>query len=334
VIICTRNRPALLQACVHSLLLQDYPRSAFEIIVVDDGSTDETASVLGTMRRSHPGLVVIRQEHLGPALARNRGAAAATGAILAFLDDDAEAPAGWLTAIDETFEDHPDVQGVGSQSLAAFHAGALDKRRYWKNPNAETPMPLAFEPQKWLSTHNLAVRRGAFDAVNGFLPENVCQDEDLDFLYRLLQKGFILLRTRKAVVRHHSRETFSAILGQQFHFGRTDVHIFRRFFPRQLVVDFQIGRFLRLPDFFCVQNFPFNCCLRIDFFKVFLVTLALAVWFAWLPLLYLALLWLGMWVQVKDPFFSLILLRTSLVRDAAYLAGHVRGSWEAGAVYF
>jgi len=304
----------------------------YEVIVVDDGSTDGTPAMLAGMKTSPVDLTVIRQGQSGPALARNRGAAVATGEVLAFLDDDTLAPPGWLLALNSAFDDHPEAQGIGAPPSPVTPNG-LDKRRVGNGSGSDASMPLAFEPQKWISTHNLAVQRSAFEAVRGFLPESVCQDEDLDFLYRLLQQGFVLIKTNRSAIYHRSRESLGGIIRQQFHFGRTDVHIFRRFFPGQLVWDFPVGRFLHLRDFGCCRNFPFNACLRLDFLKGFLVSLACMGWWFWLPLVYLFLLWGGIFLHVRKPRFALALLGTLLLRDAAYLAGHVRGSCEIGALY-
>ena len=82
VIIPTRNRARLLEEALESVFAQTVP--VREVIVVDDGSTDETEEVVACF----PGVRLLRTDHVGPAAARNAGAAAATGALLAFLDSD------------------------------------------------------------------------------------------------------------------------------------------------------------------------------------------------------------------------------------------------------
>ena len=87
VIIPTFNRSALLAAAIDSVRAQTY--APIEIIVVDDGCTDDTSKVL---RRSGPGIRAVRQDNAGPAAARNRGLAHARGEIIMFLDSDVVYP--------------------------------------------------------------------------------------------------------------------------------------------------------------------------------------------------------------------------------------------------
>jgi len=94
-VVCTHNRSTLLATCLESLALQTLPPREFEIIVVDDGSTDATPAVCARFCRL-PHLRVIRQPNAGLGAARERGWRAGTAPVVAFLDDDAEAPPAWL----------------------------------------------------------------------------------------------------------------------------------------------------------------------------------------------------------------------------------------------
>ena len=86
-IIATRNRRHLLAQTLPTVLGQDYPPQAFEVVLVDDGSVDGTADWARSLNRSCS-LEVVRQPGRGPAAARNRGIAVASGELLLFLDDD------------------------------------------------------------------------------------------------------------------------------------------------------------------------------------------------------------------------------------------------------
>jgi len=102
VVIPTFSRPDLLLQCVQSVLAQDAP-FPFEVVVVDDGGTPAaTRSLAGVL---DPRLRIYRQENSGPARARNRGMKEAHGRIIAFIDDDCAAHAGWLTAGVQRFSD-------------------------------------------------------------------------------------------------------------------------------------------------------------------------------------------------------------------------------------
>jgi glycosyltransferase involved in cell wall biosynthesis len=95
VVVCTHNRSTLLAPCLESLALQTLPPREFEIIVVDDGSTDATPAVCACFNHL-PHLRVIRQANAGLGAARERGWRAGSAPVVAFLDDDAQAPPDWL----------------------------------------------------------------------------------------------------------------------------------------------------------------------------------------------------------------------------------------------
>ena len=111
VVICTRNRADLLGKAIASVVDQEFPRTDYEIIIVDNGSTDRTPEVV----RSVQGTAVvryIREERIGLCIARNRGWRAAFGRYVAFFDDDAIAQPGWLKVVRDAFESIPDGVGV------------------------------------------------------------------------------------------------------------------------------------------------------------------------------------------------------------------------------
>jgi glycosyltransferase involved in cell wall biosynthesis len=109
VIIPTHNRKDLLRRCLAAATSQDYPD--YEVIVVDDGSTDGTGAMV---RREFPQVRYIRQErNRGPAAARNRGIKVATGEIIAFTDDDCLLPLDFLSRLADGYRRYPEVAGVG-----------------------------------------------------------------------------------------------------------------------------------------------------------------------------------------------------------------------------
>jgi glycosyltransferase involved in cell wall biosynthesis len=107
VIICTHNRSRYLADCITSLQKQRYPFDAYEIVVVDNGSIDDTRPLVERARTKDgegPSLHYIYEPRLGLNYARNIGAGVARGAILAYIDDDAVAAPDWLTALAEAYE--------------------------------------------------------------------------------------------------------------------------------------------------------------------------------------------------------------------------------------
>jgi glucosyl-dolichyl phosphate glucuronosyltransferase len=115
VVIPTRNRADLLSDALGSLMEQDYPADRYEILVVDDGSIDDTPSVVEALAQAHskPRLSLLRQPAKNQNAARNRGVSKAKGELIAFLDDDELAPANWLSGLVAGCMRHPDADVVG-----------------------------------------------------------------------------------------------------------------------------------------------------------------------------------------------------------------------------
>jgi glycosyltransferase involved in cell wall biosynthesis len=102
VVIPTRNRATVVVETVRAVLKQDGP--SFEVVVIDDGSTDETADALAALAAHDPRVRVVGQEHGGVSRARNTGLAAATGRSIVVLDDDDHPEPGWLAALSAPLE--------------------------------------------------------------------------------------------------------------------------------------------------------------------------------------------------------------------------------------
>src|SRR5579871_5771350 len=117
VIIPTRNRPQQLSQCLAALASLDYPRDRFEVLVIDDGSTQPLESVISDWKSRVPVRLLI-QSNTGPATARNRGAAEARGGWLAFLDDDCRAAPGWLKGFADTAASSEEVLGGATQNVS------------------------------------------------------------------------------------------------------------------------------------------------------------------------------------------------------------------------
>ena len=114
IVVPTWNRSGLLNDCVSSLLAQSYPSSRYEIVIVDDGSQDETPSVVDDLSSdSCPRIIGTRIEHRGLNAARNAGARIAKGDLICFVDDDVLAPPTWLSSLVAGCALHPSWNYVG-----------------------------------------------------------------------------------------------------------------------------------------------------------------------------------------------------------------------------
>jgi glycosyltransferase involved in cell wall biosynthesis len=216
-VIPTRNRPAQLGECLTSLAAQTFPRSDFEVIVVDDGSTQPLDGVIASFA-SRLQLRVIRQIQQGPAAARNRGIAEAGGRVVAFTDDDCRAAPDWLSELARYFQS-PGERLVGGQVQNALE----------KNPFARTSQlihDLAYAHHnangsaRFFATNNLAatrtglVRLGAFDAAFAIA------SEDRDLCARWHENGYELMFAPQAIDSHAHHLTLRRFWVQHFRYGR------------------------------------------------------------------------------------------------------------------
>src|SRR5262249_4701776 len=121
IIVPTLNRAGLLRRALVSFSHQNFPADRFEIIVVNNGSIDNTKDLVTSFIQSSPHHQIryIYEPEPGALSGRHRGAREALGEILVFVDDDVEATHGWLSAIVATFEDNR-VQLVGGRNLPKY----------------------------------------------------------------------------------------------------------------------------------------------------------------------------------------------------------------------
>jgi glycosyltransferase involved in cell wall biosynthesis len=191
VIIPTYNRADTVAASVESALNQSYPD--IEVIVVDDGSTDGTAEALAGHRGR---ITVIHQENAGPSAARNRGAAAAKGEIIAFLDsDDHWLPEKIERQVDLMRRAGPDVCSCVCNAIVMGEGGIEVGRTFdFAGLDFSFSEGVWTNPQSVLSTRFLlfnqvvAIRREAFETLGGFNPE-LRLLEDYELALRLSSFG-------------------------------------------------------------------------------------------------------------------------------------------------
>ena len=190
VVVPTHNRSALLARVLQSLETQTLDKFAYEVIVVDDGSTDETPETCRAAgQRARMNLIYIRASHLGPAAARNLGIAEARGEIVAFTDDDCEAMDSWLEQISAPFND---ARIAGVEGKVVRHLDCTPFTHFVENLNGGQFL-----------TANMAYRSETLRAVGGFdeiYPHAAAEDWDLAF--RTLERGGLITFCPDAVVVH------------------------------------------------------------------------------------------------------------------------------------
>ena len=215
VVVPAFNAAATLGECLGALIGQSLARGDYEIIVVDDGSSDATREIAAAS-----GVVVIGQPNQGPASARNRGIAAASAPWVAFTDADCVPSRRWLAELLAAVEGDPEQPigaagrtiGHGSNSAAAHFAdlsGALDAEPHLAHPR------FPFAP-----SCNLLYRRDLLQRVGGF-DVRFSSYEACDLHTRLVRlDAGPMRRSPRAVVLHRHRSDWSAYFRQQRSYGR------------------------------------------------------------------------------------------------------------------
>ena len=215
VIVCTRNGRARIGHCLNAV--RALAGGGFETLVVDDGSDDGTADFVV---QHFPWVRLLRMQPCGLSAARNAGAAAANGEILAFTDDDCEPDREWLARLRRVFAD--------GRFAAAGGPNLPPPPRSWReavvaaSPGAPSHVMLDDEEAEHLPGCNLAVIRAAFAAVGGFDPEFHTAGDDVDFCWRLRAAGLRLGFAPGAFVWHWRRPSLRAFLRQQLGYGRAE----------------------------------------------------------------------------------------------------------------
>jgi glycosyltransferase involved in cell wall biosynthesis len=127
-VICSYNRARFIINAVESIFNQDFDKSLYEVIVVDNNSTDDTIALLAAWKTTHPGynFSYYTEHNQGVAYTRTRCAKEAKGEIIAYLDDDSTAQPGWLASIVSFFDEHPDTWSVGGKIIPKFLTGIPD----------------------------------------------------------------------------------------------------------------------------------------------------------------------------------------------------------------
>jgi GT2 family glycosyltransferase len=219
VVVCTYNGARIIRDCYEGLKHLEYPN--LEVIVVDDGSTDGTGRIAAEY-----GFRVIRTENRGLSSARNTGAAAATGEIIAYIDDDARPDPHWPHYLAAAFM-RTRHGCIGGPNVAPAGDG-LVAECVDRSPGNPAHVLLSDSEAEHVPGCNLAVRKSALQAVGGFDPQFRIAGDDVDFCWRLRDKGFTIGFCPGAMVWHHRRGSARQFMKQQLNYGRAEAMLERK----------------------------------------------------------------------------------------------------------
>jgi glycosyltransferase involved in cell wall biosynthesis len=197
---CTYNRGHLLAGAMRSILAQR-ASAPFELIVVDNNSTDGTRDIVVQLAAADPRVRYVAEAQQGLSHARNAGIGAARAPIVALIDDDVRAEPAWLEAVLRAFDEYGSVDVVGGRVLPVWPAPPPR----WLTPDHWAPLALVDygDAPLWISPDrplclvgaNLSVRRSTLDRVGPFatdlqrVRDRIGSLEDHEFLLRVLRRG-------------------------------------------------------------------------------------------------------------------------------------------------
>lgn len=289
IVVPVYNAQQTIEACLASLISQHSLGSEdmYDIIVVDDGSTDQTVASVHLFLAQHrfPLLTLLRGPHLGAAAARNRGTAAARGDIVLFTDADCAPEPTWLARMTADLRADPTLtatRGVyitHQRSLVARFVQQEYNERYQRAARADLRGHMDF-----IDTYSAAYRRAILLSCGGFdtsFTGATVEDQELSFRLFALGHRFRLISTAR--VAHHHPTTVLAYARRKYRIGRDKPRVHRQH-PRQAWRDAHTPQTVKwqtllvYPIIFCLGSVaaPLPCAWRRRIYTV--LTLSGASW--------------------------------------------------------
>ncbi|MFA5119263.1 MAG: glycosyltransferase [Candidatus Omnitrophota bacterium] len=223
IVVPTFNRKNKLKACLESIFAQDYPAERFEIIVVDDGSTDGTKEMVEALKPVFPRLRYYYQDNHGPAAARNFGVKQSKAGIVGFTDDDCSLTASWARAMlnAHAIDPRADVVGgatcVDKRNVKALVSQSLSDGAIFADIKGEKR--IIFFP-----TCNVSFKKSS---VSGQFAESFCfpAGEDLEFFWRLHKSGGRFVYSKDVAVIHNCSMNLRSFVRQAYLYGRGNCRV-------------------------------------------------------------------------------------------------------------
>jgi glycosyltransferase involved in cell wall biosynthesis len=213
VVVCSYNGGSVIRDCMEGLMQIDYPD--FEVIVIDDGSKDNTAAVVS----EYP-FKLIRTENRGLSNARNTGLELATGEIVAYTDDDARPDPHWLYYLAQTYMS-TDFVAVGGPNIAPEGDGWIAEC-VANAPGGPVHVLIDDVVAEHIPGCNCSFRADALRSIGGWDPRFRSAGDDVDVCWRLQDMGWKIGFNPAAMVWHHRRNSVKAYWKQQIGYGKAE----------------------------------------------------------------------------------------------------------------
>lgn len=300
VVVASYNGGRTLDLCLQSLSKLNY--GDYEVILVDDGSTDNTREIAAR----YPHVRAIHQPNMGLSAARNAGIAAATGEIVAFTDSDCRADEDWLFYLVGDLLDFS-VSAIGGHNLLPPEDSCV-AAAVMASPGGPAHVMFNDRDAEHIPGCNMAFFKSALNEIGGFDPVFLKAGDDVDVCWRLQQLQHKIAFSPSGFVWHYRRSTVNAYLRQQSGYGEADALLARKhpnYFNKiggsiwrgRIYASGQTGVVLRGPlvhhgifgsGFFqCVYaappSFPLMMCTSLEYYLFLVAPTAVAGWLLVFP---------------------------------------------------
>jgi glycosyltransferase involved in cell wall biosynthesis len=208
VIVCTYNRDQHIKRALNSLIAQDFDKSDYEIIVVDNNSNDRTPQIIKDFKSSYPdyNITLAHETRQGLSFARNTGLKLAQGSYISYIDDDGIARNDYISQIKKYTEQFPEDVAFGGKVLPKYEKGQAPE---WMSKYIEriiSIVNLGDEVKVLKKTYpvgcNMIFKKSVFDQIGGFNTALKLRSDDKYIFFKIREAGFRVLYLPKVVVWH------------------------------------------------------------------------------------------------------------------------------------
>lgn len=302
VIVPMYNAAKTVKCCIESIVLLDYPN--FEVIVVDDASTDNSISAVSNFSCR----LFVLNKNSGPGVARNEGVKLATGEIVAFTDADCEVPGDWLKKIIRDFENFPIVAVSGGYAKSVSR-GIIALFQFYDTSFRQRNISQYIDS---CITSNFACKREIFEEVGGFPRLHI--NEDMEFAMAVTKRYKILWNKNNGVF-HHYNNKFSSYFVKQVLWSESVTKLYLS----------EPNSILRKNTYSNSQiclHLLFTVLLYLSFFAIFLNFKSLSIFLFFMLSCFIINLNFVKFVAVKEGYvFSFKLFPFLLLRNTAWILG-------------
>ena len=229
VLIPVYNRREEIEALLDSLEKQTLSKDLFEVVIIDDGSTDGTAEWIKDLQ-SALNISYLLQPRRGPGAARNRGMENAKGEIFVFIDSDCTAPPEWLDSIKKAFQSDPDIMAYGGRDDAKIEFPPLLKAINHTMTSFLFTGGMRGGKKKRLAkfyprSFNMGIRCELYKKIDGF--GKLRHGQDIEFSNRIIRSGVKVAYIPEAVVYHRRRTSPWKFFKQVFNWGVARINLYK-----------------------------------------------------------------------------------------------------------